>query len=160
MEKDDLRATIEVKIPTGVIETIADMVANRVGERSPSKPERWIGVEEAAAHLAGVPEIPNLRPRVVQPDSSRAGGSRLLFRRADLDDWVIRVGGRRRYSLTRSPTDDARAGRVPHLELAEEIGTHLVPGPGGRRGPTLRDPGRNPPRMQGVRYASSVPHPT
>jgi excisionase family DNA binding protein len=88
-------STIEVKIPTEVIETLAEAVANRIAERSLSEPERWIGVEEAASHLA----CP--KSRIYDLVSARRipherDGSRLLFRRSDLDQWVTTGGGKRR----------------------------------------------------------------
>jgi excisionase family DNA binding protein len=92
---EDLRATIEVKVPTKVIETLAETVANRIAQRSPSEPDRWIGVEEAASHLA----CP--KSRIYDLVSGRRiphrrDDSRLLFRRSNLDQWVTAGGGKRR----------------------------------------------------------------
>ena len=92
---EDVRATIEIKVPAEVIETIAESVASQLGERLRAQPEKWIGVQEASAHLA----CP--KSRIYDLVSARRvpherDGSRLLFRRSDLDAWVSGGGGRRR----------------------------------------------------------------
>lgn len=92
---EDVRATIEIKVPAEVIETIAESVASQLGERLRAQPEKWIGVQEAAAHLA----CP--KSRIYDLVSARRvpherDGSRLLFRRSELDAWVSGGGGLRR----------------------------------------------------------------
>jgi excisionase family DNA binding protein len=76
-------------------------VATLLAERIELEPERWIGVEQAAAHLA----CP--KSRIYDLVSARRipherEGSRLLFRRSDLDAWVTGGGGRS--ALGRAPT--------------------------------------------------------
>jgi excisionase family DNA binding protein len=92
---EDVRATIDIKVPTEVMEMLAVSVASQLGERLRVQPEQWIGVEQAAAHLA----CP--KSRIYDLVSARRvpherDGSRLLFRRSDLDSWVSSGGGRRR----------------------------------------------------------------
>jgi hypothetical protein len=49
---EDLRATVEIEVSREVIEAIAQRVASLLAERVESEPERWIGVEQSAVHLA------------------------------------------------------------------------------------------------------------
>ena len=92
---EDAQATIEIKVPAEVIETIADRVASQLGERLRAQPETWIGVEQAAAHLA----CP--KSRIYDLVSGHRipherDGARLLFRRSELHAWVSSGGGLRR----------------------------------------------------------------
>jgi excisionase family DNA binding protein len=93
--REDVRAMIEITVPAEVIETIAESVASQLGERLRAQPETWIGVEHAAVHLA----CPKSRIYdLVSGDRipHERDGSRLLFRRSDLDAWVTSGGGTRR----------------------------------------------------------------
>lgn len=78
---------LSVEIPPSLIDEIAARVAEQL---QPAGPEPWIGVEEAAEHLA----CPKSRiyELVRRQDSTRLPhckeGSRLLFRRTDLDRYL------------------------------------------------------------------------
>jgi excisionase family DNA binding protein len=79
-------------VPEQLVEAIAQRAAQLVQELA--QPEPWIGVQEAAEHLS----CP--RSRIYRAVSARAipyvkDGSRVLFRRSELDAWV-REGGWRR----------------------------------------------------------------
>jgi excisionase family DNA binding protein len=92
---EDLQATIGIEVPKKLIDAIAERVVSLLSERVESEPERWIGVDQAAVHLA----CP--KSRIYDLVSARRipherDGSRLLFRRADLDEWVSSRGGKRR----------------------------------------------------------------
>lgn len=95
---DDLRAMIGIKVPTELIDAVAERVASLLAE---SEPERWIGVDQAAVHLA----CP--KSRIYDLVSGRRipherDCSRLLLRRSDLDAWIHRGGGQK--ALGRAPT--------------------------------------------------------
>lgn len=84
-------AQLSLDVSDEVIEAIAQRAADLLAERTSREPERWIGVEEAAAHL-GCP-----RSRIYRLVSRRAipyqkDGNRLLFRRSLLDEWVQQGG--------------------------------------------------------------------
>jgi excisionase family DNA binding protein len=90
-----LGGTIEIRVPVDVIDAIAERVADRLAETRPEGAEGWIGVEEAAAHLA----CP--KSRIYDLVSARRipherDASRLLFRRSEIDAWVRGGGGIRR----------------------------------------------------------------
>jgi excisionase family DNA binding protein len=92
---EELRVALEINVPNEVIETVAERVATRLGEHLGPEPEPWVGVERAADHLAcpksRIYDLVSARRIPHQRD-----GSRLLFRRSDLDAWVTRGGGKRR----------------------------------------------------------------
>jgi excisionase family DNA binding protein len=70
----------------GALEQLRELFAPAAGE-----PEPWIGVPEAAAHVACKRQrIYNLVNEGRIPH--HRDGSRLLFRRSELDDWVQRSG--------------------------------------------------------------------
>jgi len=78
--------TIRLELDDDTLDAIADAVAQRL---QPNGPEPWIDVTAAAEHLACK------RQRIY--DLVHAGriphykdGSRLLFRRSELDDWLQR----------------------------------------------------------------------
>jgi excisionase family DNA binding protein len=84
-------------LDSGVFDALAEQAASHVAElvepRS-SEPEPWIGVEEAAEHLACK------KSRVYALTSAgripfHKDGSRLLFLRSELDEWVRNGGDRR-----------------------------------------------------------------
>ena len=90
----EARATIEITIPHRTVEALAERVAELLSDRLGPQPETWIGVEEAAVHLA----CP--KSRIYDLVSARRipherDGSWLLFRRSALDGWVTSGGGRR-----------------------------------------------------------------
>ncbi len=84
---------VSLAVPEHLVEAIAQRAAELVAERD-VKPEAWIGVAEAAEHLA----CP--RSRIYRLVSMRRiphckDGSRVLFRRSELDAWVAQGGARR-----------------------------------------------------------------
>lgn len=71
-------------VPAELVEHLAELVAERVIERLPDRPEPWLDADAAAAYLAAprsrvyeLVERGRLRPH--------RDGRRLLFRAADLD---------------------------------------------------------------------------
>jgi excisionase family DNA binding protein len=81
---------LTVVLPEELVERIARKAAALV-ER---EPEAWVGVPEAAAHL----NAPKSRVYALV-ESGRLphekDGTRLLFRRSELDRWLENGGGRR-----------------------------------------------------------------
>lgn len=85
---------LNIPVPPALIEAIAHRAAQLVAEARPATPEPWIGVVEAAGHLA----CP--RSRIYALASAgriphRKDGSRLLFRPSELDRWLDAGGGKR-----------------------------------------------------------------
>jgi excisionase family DNA binding protein len=72
-----------------LVDAIADRVARVLESRSgPAEPEGWIGVHAAAAHLACKPQrIYDLVSQGRVP--FRRDGRRVLFRRSDLDGYLV-----------------------------------------------------------------------
>jgi excisionase family DNA binding protein len=68
------------------VDALAEAVAARL-TAAHAEPEPWIGVPEAATHLACKPQrIYDLVHARAIPH--RKDGSRLLFRRSELDGWL------------------------------------------------------------------------
>ncbi len=91
---------LALTLPSELLDVLAERVADVLVERglvvaeAASGPEPWIGVEDAARHLA----CP--KSRLYSLVSARRiphekDGSRVLFRRSELDAWVESGGGRR-----------------------------------------------------------------
>jgi excisionase family DNA binding protein len=77
-------SSVELHLDDGDLERLAALVAQRLDGRGP---EPWVGVPEAAAHLACQPQrIYNLVHARAIPH--RKDGSRLLFKRSELDRWL------------------------------------------------------------------------
>ena len=83
-------ARLVVQLPDEVLDAIADRVAGILSERTEAdRPEPWIGVAEAAEHLHC--RAQRIYALVHQGRlSPRRDGSRLLFRRSELDQWLLR----------------------------------------------------------------------
>jgi excisionase family DNA binding protein len=87
-----LHTSGRLEVPPETFEALAQRAAEIVAERE--VPEPWIGVDEATGHLAcaksriyalvSAGRIPHVKD-----------GSRLLFRRSDLDRWLAEGGGKR-----------------------------------------------------------------
>lgn len=79
----------------GLVEAIARRAAEIVTERLAHEPEPWVGVREAAAHLACKPQ--RIYDLVHRKDETRIPhrkeGGRLLFKLSQLDRWVEEGGG-------------------------------------------------------------------
>jgi excisionase family DNA binding protein len=87
-------STLSLAVPPELVEAIAERVAEMLAERHAAEPEPWIGVEQACEHLA----CP--RSRIYALASAgriphRKDSARLLFRRAELDDWLEQGGAKR-----------------------------------------------------------------
>jgi excisionase family DNA binding protein len=86
---DDRRqepAVLGLSVPGEFIEAIATRVAELI-QHAAGIPEPWIGVDEAAAHLACKPQrIYDLVSQRRLP--FRRDGRRVLFRRSDLDGYL------------------------------------------------------------------------
>lgn len=78
-----------------MIEAIAERVAELLAERGAQRQDDgWLDAKGAAAHIgAPVSRIYALVSADRIPHER--DGSRLLFRRSDLDSWIQRGGGRR-----------------------------------------------------------------
>lgn len=78
---------VELGLPDAVVELLVAAVLERIGELATPAPEPWIGVDEAAEHLAckrkRIYDLVGQR-RV----EHRRDGSRLLFRRSALDAYL------------------------------------------------------------------------
>ena len=87
------RTKLALELPDDLVEALAVRVAELLAARDHA-PEPWIGVEQAAEHLA----CP--RSRIYALASAgriphRKDSARLLFRRAELDDWLEQGGAKR-----------------------------------------------------------------
>lgn len=83
---------MEVTVPAELVEAIAARAAVLAADMVAARPEPWIGVDQAAAHLA----CP--RSRIYTLVSARRipfckDGSRVLFKVSELDAWVQAGGG-------------------------------------------------------------------
>lgn len=83
---------LSLSLPAELVEIVAERAAELVEERRVGGVEPWIGVGDASAHLA----CP--RSRIYALVSAgriphRKDGSRLLFRRSELDEWLAAGGG-------------------------------------------------------------------
>jgi excisionase family DNA binding protein len=75
---------VELELDDVALARLADLVAERLDARGS---EPWVGVREAAAHLACKPQrIYDLVHRGAIPH--RKENSRLLFRLVEIDDWL------------------------------------------------------------------------
>jgi len=83
-----------IQLPPELLEHLAERAATIVAERLEPAAEPWIGVEQAAEHLAApVSRVYALASAGRVP--LERDGSRLLFKRSQLDEWV-RAGGAKR----------------------------------------------------------------
>jgi excisionase family DNA binding protein len=84
---------VKYEFPPELIERIAERAAQLLGERVQSD-DHWLDVAGAATYL----RCPTSRIYALTSAKSIPhyhDGSRLLFRRDELDEWVKRGGGRR-----------------------------------------------------------------
>src|SRR4051794_36929935 len=110
----------KLAVPPELFEALVEEVVERVTERlMPPTLEPWIGIEEAAAHLACRPR----RPYALKSQGRiphRKDGARLLFRRSELDA-SLEQGGPREH--------DALPKHCPgRQEAVSEVGTRGDPG--------------------------------
>jgi excisionase family DNA binding protein len=92
---EDLQSMVGIRVTAELIDVVAERVATLLAETVESEREQWIGVDKAAAHLA-CPKSRIYDLVSAQRIPHERDGSRLLFRRSDLDEWVTSGGGRRR----------------------------------------------------------------
>lgn len=79
-------AALAIGLPPELVDAIAERVAAQLAVAAPA-PERWVGVDVAADHLACKPQrIYNLVHERRLPH--RKEGGRLLFRLSELDNWL------------------------------------------------------------------------
>jgi excisionase family DNA binding protein len=84
---------LKVNFPRELIEEVALRAAELLREHPPLE-DGWLDVTEAANYL----RCPTSRVYALTSAKSiphHHDGSRLLFRRSELDEWVMRGGGRR-----------------------------------------------------------------
>jgi len=84
----DSSAFVEIALPLAVVEAVAERAAEIVVERlAAGSEDRWMGVEDAARYLACKPRrIYDLHSQRRIP--AHKDGSRLLFRRSELDAYL------------------------------------------------------------------------
>lgn len=99
---------LTVPLPDEVLDAIALRVARLLRERTePDRPEPWVGVAEAAEHLHCRPQ--RIYALVHQGRlKPRREGSRLLFRRSELDQWLLRESSLDRRLRRRDGIRDGR----------------------------------------------------
>ncbi len=87
-------STLQLAVPAEVLDALAERAAAIVVNQIEAEAEPWLDVPAAAAHLAcGKSRIYALTSAGRIPH--HRDGSRLLFRRTELDAWV-RAGGEQR----------------------------------------------------------------
>jgi len=85
-------ATLE--LDDDALDAVAERVAEILVEREAGRPEPWVGVEEAAEHLACPPSRVYALTSACRIPHER-DGSRLLFRRSQLDLFIAEGGAKR-----------------------------------------------------------------
>jgi len=89
-----LAAALLAELDDAALDLLADRLTSRVADRVQSSPPSWLDAPGAAKHLAcPVSRVYALVSARRIPFSK--DGSRLLFDRSELDDWVRSGGGRR-----------------------------------------------------------------
>lgn len=91
-DPDDMGLSLSVS--QAFVEAVAARTLELLKRRAASETERWIGVEDAAAHLA-CPRSRIYALSCARRIPHRKDGARLLFRRSELDAWLDQGGGRR-----------------------------------------------------------------
>jgi excisionase family DNA binding protein len=86
---------LTMTLPEELVELVAERPAEIVAGRRLHEPEPWISVPEAAKHLSAP------RSRIYSlVESGRIpharDGTKLLFRRSELDRWLVENGGGKR----------------------------------------------------------------
>lgn len=90
------REVLNLSIPPETVEAIARRAAELLAARVREEPDPWVGVDEAATHL-GCPRsriyaLASCKPARIPFERD---GSRLVFKRSELDSWVRAGGGKR-----------------------------------------------------------------
>jgi excisionase family DNA binding protein len=87
---ESANGVLSLGVPSNLIEAIAERTADLLAQRVPDQPEPYLNVEQAAEYLAATTDrIYDLRRQGLPAFKD---GTRLLFRRDDLDDWLTRTG--------------------------------------------------------------------
>jgi excisionase family DNA binding protein len=94
----EVAVPVSFALPPEFVEAVAQRAADLLADRMSPPVEPWIGVDEAAEHLAcPVSRIYRLvslaKGRQANPVPYCKDGQRLLFRRSELDAWAGRGGG-------------------------------------------------------------------
>jgi excisionase family DNA binding protein len=77
---------LALTVPPDLVQAIAERTAELLAEQLPNRPEPYLDVDGAAAYLsAPVSRIYDLRRQGVRHYKD---GTRLLFKREDLDAWL------------------------------------------------------------------------
>ena len=89
-------AGISLAVPPELVEAIAARAADLLAERLEPTEDRWLSAEDAAQYL-GCPKsrlyaLASCKPSRVPVERD---GSRLVFKRSELDAWVRAGGGKR-----------------------------------------------------------------
>ena len=80
--------SLSLGVPVELIEAVAQRTADLLEERLPHRPEPYLNVEQAAEYLAASTDrIYDLRRQGLPHFKD---GTRLLFKREDLDAWLAR----------------------------------------------------------------------
>ena len=85
---------LALMLPPALLEVIVEQVVERLAQDERCATEPWVGVADAAAHLGCKPQriYDLVCRRTTSGIPHRKEGSRLLFRRSELDRWID--GGR------------------------------------------------------------------
>lgn len=87
--------SLAIPVDPAFLEVVASRVADMLAEREPD-PEPWIDVKRAAEHLSCPPgRIYALAGTTPPRIPVHRDGSRLLFRRSELDEFVAAGGAKR-----------------------------------------------------------------
>lgn len=95
----EVAVPVSFALPPEFVEAVAHRAADLLAQRLNARHEAWIGVDDAADHLAcPVSRIYRLVSlakggRQANPIPYCKDGQRLLFRRSELDAWAGRGGG-------------------------------------------------------------------
>jgi hypothetical protein len=87
--------SLSIPVDPDFIEAVAQRAAEILAEREPD-PEPWIDVKQAAEHLTCPPgRVYALAGTTPPRIPVHRDGSRLLFRRSELDEFVVAGGAKR-----------------------------------------------------------------
>ena len=90
MSADEGALQLSVTLPEELLQTLAELVAARVGERLPTRPvSPWLDFDGAREYLRfSRDQLYKLTAAKAIPFRKKRGGQGLLFHRDELDRWV------------------------------------------------------------------------